>query len=74
MPGLDDLEEMPESDAIQSSNYGHSSKPSLGGNQFTGGVIPSLDNIGGSRSSNRRFASKPTNNNDVSSVYRPGMH
>lgn len=80
VPDLDDLEEMPEATATgaaQNDNGG------LGGMSLGNGIgsglgagssfsIPTLDV--GPRGANKRFASRPSNNNDVNSVYRPGLH
>ena len=71
VPDLDDLEEMPET----ASNVPTEVSKPIGGAIGLGGgsqfSIPTLDV--GSKASNRRFASRPANNSDVSSVYKPGL-
>ena len=71
VPDLDDLEEMPES----ASNVPTQVSRPIGGAIGLGGAgqfsIPTLDV--GSKASNRRFASKPADNSDVNSVYKPGL-
>ena len=72
VPNLDDLEEMPaESNAKGPATAMAQKKPALGGGLGLDYSIPTLDV--GSRGSNRRFASRPANNKDVDSVYKPGL-
>ena len=72
VPNLDDLEEMPaETNTKGPTAPLAQNKPALGGGLGLDYGIPTLDI--GSRGSNRRFASRPANNNDVTSVYKPGL-